>query len=261
MIGSAQKLLMARAGVSAGGGAFDPSQLASTLAWYDGSDASTVTYDGSNQVSAWNDKIASVGVTRTANSGVTYNAGGNYLSFSDAVAGLTNRTTRFGLAANPDVFIAAVVEVADTSEHRVATIGDLTGVGILSVATDISWRFNNGNQTFSEDLSLNTPELLVWQRSAGSNYGASTAFKNGSELTKGGGGNTTSLPANTVAEFSIGSGFSEGPTGDFEGNLFELILCGSDIQSDRQTIEGYLAHKHNLTASLPSGHPYKNTAP
>lgn len=257
MSGIARKLM----GVTKVGGAFDPSQLASTLAWYDASDASTVTYDGSNNVSAWDDKIASVSVTRTASSAVTYNVGGGYLTFTNPSAGLVNRTTRFGLAANPDIFVAAVFEVADNLEKRVFTIGDLNVAAVLIGATDISWRFNNGNRVFVEDVTTNAPELLVWQRSAGSNYGASTAFLNGTELTGASSSNPTNVPTNTVAEFGIGTGFNETDIGDFDGDLFELIICESDTQSDRQKIEGYLSHKHGLTANLPADHPYKTTAP
>ena len=35
---------------------------------------------------------------------------------------------------------------------------------------------------------------------------------------------------------------------------------GTDI-TDFQKAEGYLAHKWALTGSLPSGHPYKSSAP
>jgi hypothetical protein len=31
--------------------------------------------------------------------------------------------------------------------------------------------------------------------------------------------------------------------------------------TNRQLIEGYLAHKWGLTSSLPNDHPYKNIAP
>ena len=261
MITSAQKLLMARAGAGGGGGSFDPSQLASTLAWYDASDSSTVVYDGSNQVSAWDDKIASVSVTRTADSGVLYNVGGGYLTFTNPSAGLVNRTTRFGLAANPDIFAAAVFEIAGTSEGRVFTVGDLDASAILVGSTDISWRFNNGNKVFSQDVAVNTLELLVWQRSADSNYGASTAFLNGSELTEASSTNPTNVPTNTVAEFGLGTGYFETGSGDFDGDFYEIVICESDTQSDREKIEGYLAHKHGLTANLPADHPYKTTAP
>jgi hypothetical protein len=40
-----------------------------------------------------------------------------------------------------------------------------------------------------------------------------------------------------------------------------LIVSGTLSQSEREKIEGYLAHKWGFTANLPSAHPYKTVAP
>jgi hypothetical protein len=46
------------------------------------------------------------------------------------------------------------------------------------------------------------------------------------------------------------------------GKISEIIITPSAISSaDRERVEGYLAHKWDLTADLPSGHPYKTTPP
>jgi hypothetical protein len=46
------------------------------------------------------------------------------------------------------------------------------------------------------------------------------------------------------------------------GTIGETIVFLSALsQADREKIEGYLAHKWGLTGSLPSGHPYKSSAP
>jgi hypothetical protein len=48
----------------------------------------------------------------------------------------------------------------------------------------------------------------------------------------------------------------------FNGPIGELIVLATEASTDtRQTVEGYLAHKWGLTASLPSDHPYKTTPP
>src|SRR5262249_42994690 len=45
-------------------------------------------------------------------------------------------------------------------------------------------------------------------------------------------------------------------------DLYELIVISRAVsQSERQTIEGYLAAKWGLQGSLPSGHPYASTVP
>lgn len=48
----------------------------------------------------------------------------------------------------------------------------------------------------------------------------------------------------------------------FAGEFCEaVVLAGTMTEATRQKIEGYLAHRWGLTASLPSGHPYKSTPP
>lgn len=50
--------------------------------------------------------------------------------------------------------------------------------------------------------------------------------------------------------------------GGFAGDLAEVIaVAGVVTTADRQRIEGYLAHKWGLTASLPGDHPYKIVGP
>jgi hypothetical protein len=45
------------------------------------------------------------------------------------------------------------------------------------------------------------------------------------------------------------------------GSFYELVGCPSDILSERQKVEGYLAHKWGLKANLPTNHPFKNYPP
>lgn len=46
------------------------------------------------------------------------------------------------------------------------------------------------------------------------------------------------------------------------GTIADLIIVSGVItNSERQKMEGYLAHKHGLTANLPALHPYKTVAP
>ena len=46
------------------------------------------------------------------------------------------------------------------------------------------------------------------------------------------------------------------------GFIAEVVIYDSELSNeDRQTVEGYLAHKWGITANLPVDHPYKNEAP
>lgn len=62
-------------------------------------------------------------------------------------------------------------------------------------------------------------------------------------------------------EFSLGS-WGDGSGGFLNGQIAEYIEVNGDVSiADKERIEGYLAHKWGLTASLPAGHPYKTTPP
>jgi hypothetical protein len=46
------------------------------------------------------------------------------------------------------------------------------------------------------------------------------------------------------------------------GDIAEILFYNVGLSStDREKVEGYLAHKWGLTASLPAGHPYRTVAP
>lgn len=54
----------------------------------------------------------------------------------------------------------------------------------------------------------------------------------------------------------------DGSGGYFAGDIAELIICDTVLStSDRQKVEGYMAHKYALTANLPGGHPYISSPP
>jgi hypothetical protein len=85
---------------------------------------------------------------------------------------------------------------------------------------------------------------------------------NGTLTAKGAsetGAGTAGLP------LSIGLGYptsTGGNSQNFNGDISEFVAISGTLSTDiRQKIEGYLAHKWNTKAYLPSDHPYKNSAP
>jgi len=47
-----------------------------------------------------------------------------------------------------------------------------------------------------------------------------------------------------------------------EGYMAEVVICDAVLSStNREKLEGYLAHKWGLESNLPSTHPYKSSAP
>jgi len=48
----------------------------------------------------------------------------------------------------------------------------------------------------------------------------------------------------------------------FIGGFSEVLFFAANLSTtDRQKVEGYLAHKWNLAGNLPADHPYKAAAP
>lgn len=62
--------------------------------------------------------------------------------------------------------------------------------------------------------------------------------------------------------FQIGQQREDSLNGVFDGEIAEILAYQGDVgETDRQKVEGYLAHKYGLAANLPSTHPYKTSPP
>ena len=68
----------------------------------------------------------------------------------------------------------------------------------------------------------------------------------------------TSTSSITASALNIGDNNNQDLTISFNEVIY---LSGNASVSDRQKVEGYLAHKWGLEGDLPSVHPYKNAAP
>jgi hypothetical protein len=67
--------------------------------------------------------------------------------------------------------------------------------------------------------------------------------------------------ANPYAPLTLGRVGNSGMDG-LEGYIAEVVVCNAILSnSDREKVEGYLAHKWGLESNLPSTHPYKSIAP
>ena len=75
--------------------------------------------------------------------------------------------------------------------------------------------------------------------------------------------NTVTSTATNSTRVGIG-GYADGSSSQQAVNIdiAEIVFYQSALSlSNRQLIEGYLAHKWGLTSSLPNDHPYKSTSP
>ena len=239
-----------------------PAQI-STALWLDAADASTITI--ATGVSQWNDKS------------------GNGRNFSQATAARQPSYQASGINAKPSVAFTG------SNDHF------MTAASVLpsgSTAGSIFWV-----QTTEADPSTNSNNLgsLIskdWGDSSNDNhvpYSDGSIYFAGFSTTRPSVGNPSVSLVNprilghestngSVAFYIDGSSFFTSASNTFSntattkrlgqasskftGQVAELIVLSNiPTTTDRQLIEGYLAHKWGLQASLPNNHPYKSIAP
>lgn len=108
-------------------------------------------------------------------------------------------------------------------------------------------------QTRNDNLNIHTSISTV-----GGNH---SYWLNGGNIQSA--SNTTGTITGTPSIW-IGCGSIWTGTPDFFliGDIYEIIFCNAILNSEeRQKVEGYLAHKWGLSASLPSNHFYKSSPP
>lgn len=259
---------------------FTPADLDTAL-WLDAAEADTVILNGST-VSQWQDK-----------SGL-----GNHVSNATAATQPTYLTTAFGglptvsftevgeevlfngamtnFASNEDYFIAAVFEFMQPSQAwdmicgwRSAINTATNGAPILQAMsiffqqigvhnTDVS------NVTIKVDVATRlTKRIATIGRTGGTDGNGGTVTVTATEpsqpsyLTS----SAQTWTSSTTSGFQVG-GRQQSGTEFGDKYISEIVCCPANLPTtDRQKVEGYLAHKWGLTANLPAGHPYKTTAP
>jgi len=73
------------------------------------------------------------------------------------------------------------------------------------------------------------------------------------------GGNTSNTDASSIA---IGTNTNATASFSLQGQVGEVVIVDAALsQTDREKLEGYLAHKWGLEAGLPVGHPYASAPP
>ena len=172
----------------------------------------------------------------------------------------------------------AVVEVdsynstPDGEQGRFFQVGGTPGGSagnVYSIATGnstIGWnnRFNNGSATFNNGV-LNT-KVLVSFRNETDQYQNYKFFLNGTEKSRNGGDNLTTINNIDNQAFTyLGGGPGANASQVFHSNIRIHELVGYEgffaEETVRQEIEGYLAWEHGLQGDLPLDHPYKSQRP
>ena len=230
---------------------FNPANIAACLLWLDGADPAgtgVIPANGST-LTTWKDK-SPTGNNMTVTSGtLTYTTNPYSVSFPNTQVTCTSAlSTNVVTAGSSCIFIV----VRDTYINPTTFGYAFTCVNI----NDYSLRF--------EDSPTNLRVSPTGD--IGANY-----YVNGTLASPGGlYGNIITVPAgyNVIdGTFTVSGttqfGLSQPNGGNryFTGNIQEVILYSGPITTaQQQQVEGYLAWKWGLNASLPATHPYKKTS-
>lgn len=241
------------------GDVWSPLALAPQL-WLDADDAATVTLNGST-VSSWQDKS---GFNRhatqpTPTSQPTATAAGlngkRVVTF-DGASDVLNVDLDFLAGVSHSTFI---VTKPTAYNNIYGAANGSAGANSLHVgfASAANYRMNYWGNDFGPGLSVNfhtgSGNILnyVWTSGAtkqiyanGSSEGSTTGA--GVIGTMSGGGRIGS---------TTGQGFYGGMIAEF------ISVTGAVSLANRQSLEGYLAHKWGLAGWLPAAHPYKTQSP
>jgi hypothetical protein len=233
----------------------------------DATDASTITLN-STTVSQWNDKSGNGRNFSQATAGnqPTYQASGINSKPSVAFNGALNNSMSASSVLSSGSTAGSIFWVQTTEEDPGSSSSSNNNGclipntwGSSSLDNHITW--TDGNIYFSgfsttrvtvgnPSVSLTAPRILHHQ----STNGSVAFYIDGSSFFT----SASNTFANPVSSKTLGGQ----PIYKFTGQVAELIVLSNiPTTTERQLIEGYLAHKWGMQANLPVGHPYKAAAP
>jgi len=169
----------------------------------------------------------------------------------------------FAYACNDEFHIFTVASKLESPTDDV--IYDLVGANCrISQYTGATYRKVDSNDDENSGLTQLTSasSVLLYTSYKNSNE-EFDVYVDGSVASATDYPDTHVLDAFTTQQFSTYYILDDSTGGNaWGGGLGEYIITrGSLSTSDRQKIEGYLAHKWGLEGNLPSGHPYKTQKP
>jgi len=257
-----------------------PASLSNLNLWLDADDSTTVTLNGS-AVSAWADKsgnghlVSQDTEAKQPTLGASQINGKPAIVYADAGEGLESTAFNLGTQTADHATPISVFAVGrftssatnssflfdgrnNTNERFYGrwVVGADSGVRFQSTTRDI----NEGDGVAEEKStsSIIDPGTTPWLINVENNRQGNASFirANGADVSP------------SACEFGeegfdgLVVGNSIYRTQSLLGLLGEfLIVSGALTQPEQQKVEGYLAHKWGLTASLPTDHPYKTTSP
>lgn len=259
---SARNLMFAHAPT---GGTWTPADI-TTLAWYDANDADTIT-EVSGDVSQWDDKsgnlrhVAQTSGTRKP----TYTTG--QISF-DGTADYLFNSTPF-MYGNGTIDVYTVSSVFAASDKRFMSEGNsgddlpMYTMQTKSGAGDVMSAFIRNDAgsirltgaTLSASSAFDDTKNLYQWGDTGSQFQGRV---NADDLQTAA---YTRSGVFTADRFAIGALLRIGSASYIDAVINEIVITSNLGDTDREKVEGYLAHTHGIAGNLPIGHTYKSAAP
>lgn len=237
---------------------FSPLSITGLQVWLDANDSATITQDATSNISQWSDK-----------------SGGNLNAVSNSFVGWdvpkyvsTGATKYVSLDPGQALYIPNFPYTTSWSVFSCMCNVSLGGRWYISPYADLTTVLmgmgHGGTNKIFPDLlggvNDETGAHIEYTSAENTNgTGAYTYYRDGSLIDSN---NTASdIPSATV-RMGIGANGASGFDIDGTYYPFEILMYNQYLDiTDRQKIEGYLAWKWGLQASLPVGHPYKSSAP
>ena len=260
---------------------WNPSYI-STSAWYDPSDASTITT--ATGVSQLDDKSGNNHHLTQENGAEQPEIGArtlnnlNLIHFNGSNHFMTNYTLDYG-SGSPDIqMIGVILSDGDGSNvgyyfgysDGIGGVGGGPGEGQVFSASDTgssanryyTGRYFNGYQSTTKAFTAGQAFIVSHAYPAGSTHVQNEIYIDGTSEVTTGNNNTGLLNfAGTNNQMCIGKAHALG-VNYLEGAIGEIIMFNSILsEENRQKLEGYLAWKWGLVSNIPSNHPYKNELP
>lgn len=237
-------------------GILQPSDVSDLRAWWD---ASTLTGPDGTTVSSLLDRSGNAKhATRESGTLPTMQTrnglrvmrliGTDFLTAPNSLAGATNATAFVVSYRSGAGFFSALGSASGGySNVEFVNSGSVNYAAFYSTAGRIA-----GDAPTSETIGAWNIQQM---RRSGAAAGNLTFRKNGGSATAN---NGATIDGIGNGSHTLGAYGASGYVGDFgEALIYGRALSDAEIEQ----VEGYLAHKWNLTALIPSGHPYKATAP
>jgi hypothetical protein len=249
---------------------FDPRIITGIFGWYDGADVSTISFSGSN-MNLWKDKSGN-GYNLTSTAGpvrleTSTNPCGVDIVFLSAFNQFISRTS--GISLTGVTTFSCFVVLKDLGDAtffgRFVSAGTTTDVSSDNTGFSIAHQTTNASIVIQKFQATGPPYTAITQSALVSSPSASysiisftsgtqlASFLNGTQVSSS--PQTLTSPTYNFTQFAIGRGVSTGSP--LNGVVNEVVTYTTTLTpTERRQVEGYLAWKWGLQASLPTTHPY-----